>query len=153
MYAFTVIIVPGLVVVYGDVGDAMLRTSYTTVEETVGWLRGAGWDYLSGKLMFREAFRRFYPDDAVDWVRQRMAEGNEHGWSNDRERRAWEEFSADVEDSSACHDLHEHEWHRLVSDMGLDGDGHSVGTGWSASAFWTVECLRTFVALYDAKEP
>lgn len=148
-YSFNVILVPGLVVVYGDVGDAMLRTSYRDAAEIVAWLKGGHWDYLCGKLMFKEAFREFYPDDAVDWVRDYVKSCDEQGWGSEKSKRQWKRFLTDVERYREHGDLNEYEWHGLVNEMGLDVDAHGVGTGLSSGAFWTVECLHKFVELYE----
>jgi hypothetical protein len=150
MYSFRVVTLPGAVVVYGDVGDALLKVSYYTTADIVAWLRGsyAQWGYVAGKLLFREALTEFYPGDALQFAAECAAAYAADDTSQAAVRNR--DFAADVQALHARSELNEHEWHEVVEEYGLDCDAHAVGTGWSSHVFWTCEALACFVRLHDA---
>ncbi len=146
-HGFRLIAGPGVIVVVGDSTDAILRPSD---KDAVGWLRGAvdSPDYVLEKLSgdIREAYEAFYVGDAkliVDELREQykgakgdvveeldeMAEGLADGWEHQ-------------ELSLAMYESH-------IS----DGWEHvSAACGFSPSAFWLVEELKTFVRLLAAEK-
>jgi hypothetical protein len=77
-YSFAVVICPGTIIVYGDIGEIILRVK---TDNALGWLRRSidSADYVLEKMLPRkeqyypelaqEAFEEWYPDDKldVDW--------------------------------------------------------------------------------------
>lgn len=145
MYGFFVAAMPGAIAVYGDTPDALLRVHSTPgATEAVQWLRGAigSPGYLFEKLVQRQAYQTFYPDDALAWAEHHAAE------CPARAKRA--SFLADVADAHARGDLRQAQWVDLAHEHGID-DVYDVGTDWAASAWWMLHAVRTFIRLHDAQ--
>lgn len=155
MYGFYVAVLPGCVVVMGDVGDGIFRMSEGSEAAVVGWLRGAvgSWDYLLGKLTQRQ--ETFYPGDVLAYLRQRAdeARGDDPGGAGGRRHERLRDWLNDVEQYARGGDLHAHSWAELVNQHGGDTDDYGVGTGHAASAFWLAEALAAFVRLLEAWRP
>jgi hypothetical protein len=140
IYAFTVSIMPwGIICVAGDVGDVILRCSYPKVWDVLGWIRGAlnSPDYLIEKAqpVCRDAMEEFSSEMARAWLTEMREDGDDDlasridaVWDGESSE-SWQYacFGENVSDIPAC-------------------------TVMSASACWSVECLRLFIRLLDAEE-
>ena len=136
VYGFIVAELPGALVIYGDLGEAIFRPADTDV---MPWLRGAvgSADYLVSKIQ-PQPEKEFYAGDAVEWARER-ARGDEDAFPLYAEAKLAEERN-----ELNCSE----EWCALVEeyDPNHDSDAYSVGQGPSATTLWLIEALRWFVA-------
>lgn len=135
--SFRILCRPGMVVVWGDLGEWVLRPSG---RGTVAWLRGAvdSPDYLLSKIAAGKK-ERFYvaeaeklladPETAEYWgegVVAKVRESLESRWGDEMTRD---------------------EWYQAWSDAGAD---EPPGADYPCeAALWLVEMLRKFVALEE----
>lgn len=146
-YWFRVIVAPRSIVILGDVGECVFLCSDW---DSLAWLRGSAtsWDYLLSKVQAsKEPPKKFYPADAVAWLREahadelkEEAEGGPHVL-----------VVEDAERLLRTGDLHEHSWISLMEEHSVD-DAYSVGRRWSETMLWMVEVCKTFVRLHDAQQ-
>lgn len=138
-YGFYVLIAPGAVIVYGDIGEAVYRMNASKEEEVLDWLKRAARDqhYLMSKIMNREAYRRFYPGDAVLYAEKTP--------SNNDDR---DTFGEDVAAALRDGDLHMHRFYEIAHEHEI----YDVPSceDWAASAFWFACALKKFIELYEA---
>jgi hypothetical protein len=149
---FYVIARRGVLIVYGDLGEYVLRMHDP---ETVAWLWRAvnSYDYLFGKVMAVSrndgSPKCWYWQDAANYLRERI---EEHRKDEDTEgeelyRRVLA-AAADGGDYGITQD-----WFlECCSDGELDDMG-SVGVGFAAGMWWLLEALRKFTQLLKAAEP
>jgi hypothetical protein len=132
IYGFHVIIRPGAVVVYGDIGEAIFRGG--EAGDTHGWLARAveSPGYLMSKI--RPVQRRFYPDDAVRYAQERAGEAPR-----------WEKVHAEAKAMHKVGSLYEGSWGELVLAHTGDSEACSVGQNHPPDALWIVEGLRWLV--------
>lgn len=128
IYAFNVIVRPGLVVFFGDVGDWILRHSD---QDSLGWLRGAvkSPDYLLEKV--KNSKEHFYAADALAWLKE-------------------QEEPVLLEQLNTQHihgELSPHSWGEALIEAGFDSDCCSIGVDHAPQMFWLVESLKKFVSL------
>lgn len=148
-YWFFVIVCPGTVIVYGDIGDAILRMSERTTAGTLAWLRGSveSPDYMISKIV--DPKRSFYPGDVIGFIEDRVKE--DEGDDNDEAIFSpMRLIMHDVVEMARFGDLNQHTWSEICVDEAWDSETHGVGDGFDAHCFWTVEALKTFIRLYDA---
>jgi hypothetical protein len=128
IYAFNVVTLPGAVVFYGDLGEAILRPSDRDV---LPWLRGAvnSADYLISKVKPAPE-QTFYVRDAIAWIEDQAEE-----LVTSTRMRLLEAVGDGDRESFA----------RELSEVGLL-DHRVPGDGHSADMLWLVEALRWFVA-------
>lgn len=144
IYGFFVSTMPGAIAIYGDTDDALFRVhDVRNDQQAVEWLRGAvgSPSYLFSKVVNRDAYREFYPDDALAFARTLAGD--------DDPPRAAVDFLDDVVAEAAAGELNAHTWAQHLHDHAID-DAWSVGTDWSSSAWWVLHALRTFIRLHDA---
>lgn len=160
MHGFYLLTGPGMLMVYGDIEEAVLRMTEPE-DGVIPWLRGAlqSRDYLFSKLRSPTELRgwkAFYPDDALAWVAEQVTTATadvkddpagEGGWARRRVRQATQ-LDRDARVAHAACELHQHAWLELVTEAGYD-DCYNVGVGWSSAAHWTAEALACFVRLHD----
>ena len=133
IYSFRILFRPGMIAVWGDLGEWILRHSD---RDSLGWLRGAvsSPDYLLSKVQAGERLA-FYADEAVAHLK---APETAEGWGTDRVAKISEEVEwADP--------LTQEKWLVACSDAGLDDPPLMEYP--SSSALWLVELLRKFVSL------
>lgn len=138
--AFCVIVRPNAILIYGDVGEWILRMHGGDARSTLDWLRGAtSAHYLCEKIRASHGpVKTFYPGDAYRQLAARAA----------------------TEDFDAAKILNEldftngEEDHQKFMEMAYECTGDTevglVGMNLSTNSLWLVELLRTFVRLYDA---
>lgn len=132
IYSFRVVALPGAIVIYGDIGEAILRPSDRDV---VGWLRGSvgSPDYVLGK-MYPTPMSTFYPGDALTWAKE---QAKEHESGRQLLRAALELAQWD--------ELDEHSWGRVIRDADFPGECGSIGCGVQPQVLWLLEALAWFV--------
>jgi hypothetical protein len=133
MYAFRLAALPGALVFYGDIGEAILRPSDRDV---LPWLRGAArsFDYVIEKVHPRPE-QTFYSGDAIEWARSECLVSVEE---EARRQANWGE-------------LDQRRWAEIINEHGADSEFCTIGIGASAAMCWMVEALRWFVE-HEAKE-
>lgn len=144
IYSFRVVSAPYHVIVFGDIGDALLRVSD---RNPVPWLRGAvrSPDYLISKSIWRDTV--FYRGDAVEYLRDALRE-TEPSRSAIAVCEELNLSTSDAVDAIRLDDeLDVRGWYEAWHDAG-ECEPPSC-TGPSAGMFWTVEALRCFVRLLD----
>lgn len=82
IYSFRVLCVPGAVIVYGDIGELILRP-YASPPDELAWLRGAAKnakypEYCLGKCPPAHKQEEFLSGDAVKYLRNMVDEA--HSW-------------------------------------------------------------------------
>lgn len=144
MYGFYVIAAPGMLLVYGDVGDHMLRINDA---DPIPWLqRAAGsTDYVLSKIIkpqkclvtgearhFIFEIERGDPDNGVEpdpeTAQAIRADWQHEDSGDDFARAVYEHDTGDLLEGAAC-----------CSDYNSD-------------ALWTVACLRRFIELFENGE-
>lgn len=139
---FRVIVRPGHVIVYGDIGDWILRMAE---RDPLRWLPGAvqSWDYLLGKLQTPRE-KTFYVGDALAWLEEQAAD------EEDPEGHAHEAL-AEARRAHEFRDLYRHRWGEIMIEHGFETECCGFGTLPSAREFWLVEALKWFSANVIAK--
>ena len=138
VYSARILFRPGMIAVWGDLGEWILRHGDS---DSIGWLRGAisSPDYLLSKVQAGEK-ERFYPDDALAWLR---SEDAVHTYGRQKIEVAresldlYEPFSLTIE-----------QWLRACYEAEMDDPPRFEKP--CESALWLVELLRKFVALEAA---
>lgn len=136
VYHFFVILRPGAVIVYGDIGDGIFLFSDA---DALKWLRGAvrSPGYLLEKLVTKTT--DFYPGDAIEFAEEHAKE-YEGKW---REVYEW------AVEANQCGELHAGSWGQQVYDEIGDAEACSIGTEPSSRCLWLVEALKWFVGHVD----
>jgi hypothetical protein len=131
--SFRVVSAPGHLIVFGDIGDAILRVSD---RDPIPWLRGAirSPEYLASKMQGRQD--AFWRGDAAAWLRGEIAEGRADAV------KAAQRLAGCGLDAFERHDWYA-AWDCSASDL-PDFEGPSSRT------WWVVEALGCFVRLLDA---
>lgn len=131
-YWFRVITAPGTVIVFGDVGAAVLRFSAEPIE----WLQGAvrSPDYLISKAEWKD--ETFYEGDALAWMEDRIVEGDVHAvLAKGRLADApW---------------MSREQWMAAWEEEALSGILPKF-MGPSSQMYWIIEALRWFVGALNA---
>jgi len=161
MYSYRVIAAPNMLLVYGDVGDYILQV-YD--KDLVPWLRGAikSENYLISKMINKGEV--FMPKEAVKLLDDLVNEAKEYDHEVEYDR------DEDDEEIEGIHTKEARELKRKVLDeWDKDYGGyeefaeafHCAGgessltdrtIDYESSVYWTVECLKRFVELLDAKD-
>lgn len=138
-YGFYVLMAPGALVIYGDLGEAVYRMAAKTEQDVLTWLRGAvqSPDYLMSKIANPDAYRQFYVGDSVALARE----------TGDLQ------FINEVEFEATHNYLHtEHHWYKLIDEFGIDPMNFGRPVKWGPSAWWFVHALTCFMRLHDASQ-
>lgn len=142
-YSFRVIVRPGCVIVYGDIGEGIFRGG--EAGDMLGWLRGAtgkgGYPltYLMEKV--RPARKAFYAGDALEYARDAASDGS----------RGWKELYREARCRYTCLEFHEHAWSELLQEHAPESDAWSVAFHPSGEVIWLCEALRWFCAHLPAE--
>lgn len=148
IYAFRLYAPPGAVIVWGDLGECVLRHADS---DSLGWLvRAAGRDeypdYCLGKIEALDGEKReFYVGDAKAYIRERMRDAVADRDTKERDR--WKDVARDFGTGLDDCDSERAAWRTACSENGVDDppDCH----GWSSSALWIWHALVTFVRLHQ----
>lgn len=151
IYHFRVIMVPGRIIITGDIGDLILRVNH---DKPLRWALGCKMKpestyYPLSKVApeFRE--NEFQPDAATDWLREQINEYRSHG---DRESVAlyvamakqWRDCSFKDELDRA-----EHYWFELLDEHGEEPVGfRDYGIG----VYFRYQALCWFMQHVSAKD-
>lgn len=153
-YWFRVIKAPAALIVYGDVGEIVLRISDI---DPIPWLRGAidSPEYLWKKVQASKSPKTmFYPKDALAWLEQYIRESYPEAECDTqrlkKQRARLVETLDDLRDDFDSGDGFTHErFYHALSEVGVD-DHYSVGMFHSTEMLWMLHLLRCFVRLLDA---
>jgi len=138
--SFRVILRPGFVFVYGDVGDWILQHSDA---DSLAWLRGAvgSPDYLLGKVRAgKEDW--FYEGDVVSFLEDQIKQ----------DIAGAAEILDGVREAIDCGTFDRNAWYELLAERDWEREDACVGTGPAPSMFWLVEALKWFVTAHDAQQ-
>jgi hypothetical protein len=126
IYAFTVVTAPGVVILYGDIGEMIFRHG---AADTIAWLKGAGHDYLLSKM---RPYRKegFYVGDIADWLRERS---DECGEENDETVLFWDALRSDLIRANSHGDFDMRQW----CDLALGAQGLRVDEPWDHGKGYT----------------
>lgn len=138
-----IIVRPWYVIVYGDVGEWILRHSE---RDSLAWLRGAvrSRDYLLEKVKAGDT-ERFYPADAMEELRPTGKEDDAH----DDALRA--KVKAELDPFMWNDEPTEYEWGRAWAEAG--GDDPPRCRYASEGGLWLWETLKAFIRTLDASKP
>ena len=131
-FSFRVVVAPGCIVVYGDIGDGMIY-NYKSFQDQIPWLRGSvnSSRYLIDKMVFAE--REFCEETA------------KANWENEKENyeEGDEEFEDIVSDNYPDQAWYNFFYGSLRCDESPGCEDYKIGV------YWTVECLKKFIELLD----
>jgi hypothetical protein len=141
-YGFYVLMAPGALLVYGDLGEATFRMHAGHEREVFEWaMRCIPHDrsYVLSKISNREAFRQFYPGDAVAYAKECVKE---------KPTRKNREFLEDVQQADEHGDLSSAAFYNAAH----ENEQYDVPSceDWGARAIWMHLALETFVRLTPA---
>lgn len=141
-YSFHVIVRPGMVCIYGDIGEGIFRGGEPS--DMLGWLRGAveSLDYLASKLQPQR--KEFYPGDAFAFAREMLADNEAR--DDERYAKQWRTIIEEAEDLQEDGMLDGRAWGGLVYEHAPGSDAFDVGTDYASDTLWLIEALRWFVA-------
>jgi len=161
IYSYRVISAPGMLLVYGDVGDYMLQAND---RDLVPWLRGAvkSENYLISKFVNKGEI--FFPDEAVQLLNDLVLEADEYdkteGYDEDEDgnkidghygpparklrRDVLDEWDAEYDDGPSF----------AKTFYGAGGDVELIDRtiDYSSSVYWTAGCLKKFIKLLDESQ-
>lgn len=133
-YGYYLLVAPGAVIIYGDIGEAVFRMNAGSEQEALDWIVRCARDrdYTMSKLQNRASFREFYPGDAL-----RFADGKDH--------ELFQQL-ADLHDDGR---LTAAAYYDAADEYGYSYEKPSC-ENWSAAAFWMAAALATFARFYKA---
>lgn len=150
-YSFRLYAPPGAVIVWGDLGECVLRHADS---DSPGWLvRAAGRDeypdYCLGKIEALDGEKReFYVGDAKAYIRERLRDARgENGDVDTQERDRWKAVARDFGTGLDDFDSERAAWRTACIENGVDDPPDCYG--WSSSALWIWHALVTFVRLHQ----
>jgi len=145
MYHYRVIAAPGMIMVYGDVGDGMAQNHD---EDMVGWLvKGAinSPDYVISKFTNRP--KQFFPDEAINLLEQPIIDAEKTGDDDDRvEAESFRDKVMELWDREYGHG---HDFGKAFYEAGGEAECIDSAYDYEAGVYWTFECLKKFVELYN----
>lgn len=143
IYSFRVIAAPGFLCVYGDVGDGMLM-AYD--RDLVPWLRGAVSDphYLMSKMAKKQ--KEFNADEAREMM-QRMIDESYDEEDKQENQEMVDKILDDWNDDPP--DPDGHDFFKAAHEAGMDCELFDSVMDYSASDYWTYECLKKFSQLLE----
>lgn len=132
--SFRVIVRPGMVCIYGDLGEAIFRGGEGSGNQggTLGWLKRAvrSPHYLDEKL--QPGREQFYPNDALTWARTYAEENG----------GLWRDLHQCAADLHADGGLDAHAWAELVYEYGGDSETGRIGQNTHRRTLILIEALR-----------
>jgi hypothetical protein len=140
-YWYRVVAAPGMVLIYGDVGDRMFQM-YD--RDAVQWARGAkdSFDYLLGKIVGRHEDR--LPEAIVELAKEELGAARD----DDEREHAQKVYDAVVEAEKWGEDV----FQTYYDASGGDFEFACVGIDSDTSSLWAVHCLKKFVELLEARD-
>lgn len=162
MYSYRVIAAPGMLLVYGDVGDYMLQAND---RDLIPWLKGAirSEDYMISKMINKgEVFR---PDEAIALLNTLVEEAKEDDegdlrHEDEEDNNTYHYSKQAIALKSAVLDEWDpdygsgEEFARAFMNAGGECSLLSRTVDYESGVYWTMECLKKFVELYeDSKDP
>ena len=142
MYHYRVVAAPGMLLVYGDIGDHMLQNHD---KDLVPWLKDAikSPDYLISKFVRRP--REFFPDEATHLLNELIKEAEEYNYdveeAVDFRHKVLDNWNEENDDG--------HEFGKAFYEAGGDPELIDRTYDYDSSVYWTVECLKKFVELHN----
>lgn len=142
---FYIAIVPHAILVYGDLGEMILRPGWN---RGIGWLRGAlhegdatvtGFGYLLGKVPLPHRQISFMPGDAIAEVLDSVAT---QGYALDEMQELLDDWADRIDDGSSIEDS----WYAAASNADLDCEWFSGHQDYDSEMYWCAHALRWFVA-------
>ncbi|KKL79323.1 hypothetical protein LCGC14_2016010 [marine sediment metagenome] len=149
MYSFRVIAGPGMLLVYGDVGNFMLQAHD---HDLIPWIRGA---IKSENYVIRKMVRKHkvFLDDEAELLLQRLVnDAEECDLTDDDEVGKVRDFTNRVRDRWDREYDEEHEFCKAFYEEGGEASYLESVMGHELSVYWTIECLKKFVELYNEHE-
>lgn len=136
--SFRVIVRPGTVIVWGDLGETILRGG--EAGSTLHWLTQAvhSPEYLLEKD--RTGQKAFYAGDVLDYARERAEDEDDPDYAE-----RWGMVLDEVRRAHSWGTLNSHVWADTVMEHTYDADACSAGLYPATRALWLVEALRWFV--------
>ncbi len=149
-YHFFVVISPHCIVVYGDIGEMIIRPGWN---RGIGWLRGClddgkrdSFHYMLSKVPMPHRQEVFMPGDVI-------AECIEHGNEPDYgEGKQVQEALDDWADHIECEDPRE-SWYTAASNAGLDCDWYAGYNDYSSEMYWCAYALQWFIEAWVKENP
>lgn len=143
-YGFYVAVMPGCVHVYGDIDASTYRMSNGPEMDVLLWLTRSAKDrfYLLSKLEHREAYKRFYPGDAVTFVNEMR---KEYRAADQKRREQIGDFATEVITLAEAGDLYDYRFYELAQEAEIYD--FPACKEWSPSAIWSQLALKRFVEL------
>lgn len=135
-YGFFLLIAPGAVIIYGDLGEAIFRMAAGSEADVLDWVLRCSSDpeYVLSKLQPREAWRQFYPGDAIAYAT---------GLGNVDLVETLKEYDGYYGGVPA------HVYYEACQERGLNDLPDC--NGWTAGAHWIYHALSTFARLHKAQ--
>lgn len=157
-YWFFVIVVPGTVIIYGDVGECILQMYERSTLATLAWIRGScdSWDYVLGKM--HRPPKTFFPGDAIAYLEDMVKNEEEENAEDDngepveladRKPAASRPILEEAIDLAKCGELNQHTWGGICGENNFEGEVYGVPEKWDSDCYWSIHALRTFIRLHD----
>jgi hypothetical protein len=136
---FRVVSGPGLLAVYGDIGQGMLRIYGS---DTVSWIRGAknSIDYVIEKMV--NVQKVFMPGEALALINDADADDEEEQKFLNTVNKEWSEYIREDYGS-------EFAFIEAWSNAGGEIENIDSAFDWDRDVYWTVMCLQKFVELFN----
>ena len=153
-YWFCLYAAPGMIVIWGDIGECVLRHASG---DSLGWLAdtaGPGRvdypDYCLGKIEALDGRKReFYAGDARKYIKERLREAvDEDGAVDAHDRDRWTAVAREFRDGLDDCDSERAAWFNACRENGVDDPPDCEG--WSPDALWKWHAIATFVRLHQA---
>lgn len=141
MYSYRIVAGPGMLLVYGDVGDYMLQAHD---RDLIPWLLGAikSEDYVIGKMVHKHEV--FLEDEASNLLDRLIEEA-----CDDEDREEMEKLAKYVRDNWNKDYDDGHEFAKTFYEGGGEPSLICHTMDHESSVYWTMECLKKFVELYN----
>jgi hypothetical protein len=141
VYSYRVVSAPGMLLVYGDVGDYMLQ-AYD--KDLIPWLQGAikSEDYVIGKMIHKH---KIFLEDEAELMLQSLVDDA----YDDEDREIQRKIVSYVRDNWNKEYDSVHEFAKAFYEGGGDAELIDCVMDYESSAYWTFECLKKFVELYN----
>ena len=144
MYHYRVVAAPGMLLVYGDIGDHMLQNHD---RDLVKWLVDGAInspDYLIQKIVHHNRHKDFFHDEAMLLLDKAVTDA-----SDDDEADAANKLRNEVLDNWDQEYGHPHDFAKAYYEAGGDPELIDYTMDFSSGVYWTIECLKKFVELYN----
>ena len=144
--SFRVLTPPGAVILYGDIGELILRPHG---RDSLGWLRTSPHlDYVLGKTPYLLQRKVFLIEEARAYIAEMRAETPLVAITADRLEEAMEDARLDDPPSETADALRE--WHRVYYEVTGDSEPPSC-SDWDNEMLWCWHGLQCFLRLLEAE--